>query len=83
MTLFDLMDSSAEEEGKTKGQMRRDDMNDPVAEMHAKLRRDAALQETVNSIRKKFGKDAMFRAMDLEEAATTLERNHQVGGHKE
>ena len=83
MTLFDLMDSTAEEEGKTKGQMRRDDMNDPVAEVHAKLRRDAALQETVNNIRKKFGKDAMFRAMDLEEAATTLERNHQVGGHKE
>ena len=29
------------------------------------------------------GKDAMFRGMDLEEAATTIERNHQVGGHKE
>ena len=25
----------------------------------------------------------MFRGMDLEEAATTRERNHQVGGHKE
>lgn len=83
MTLFDLMDSEAEEEGRTKGQMRRDDMNDPAREMHARMRRDAALQETVNSIRKKYGKDAMFRAMDLEEAATTLERNHQVGGHKE
>ena len=43
----------------------------------------AALQEAVNSIRSKYGKDAMFRGMDLEEAATTRERNHQVGGHKE
>ena len=34
-------------------------------------------------IRKKYGKDAMFRGMDLEEVATTRERNHQVGGHKE
>ena len=83
MTLFDLVDAEDEEEGKTKGQMRREGMADPVTETSARLKRDAALQETVNSIRKKYGKDAMFRAMDLEEAATTRERNHQVGGHKE
>jgi DNA polymerase V len=47
------------------------------------MKRDAALQETVNSIRKKYGKDAMIRGMDLEEAATTIERNHQRGGHRE
>ena len=83
MTLFDLVDAEAEEEGKTKGQMRKEGMSDPVTETSARLKRDAALQEAVNSIRKKYGKDAMFRAMDLEEAATTRERNHQVGGHKE
>ena len=58
-------------------------MGDPVSETSARLKRDAALQEAVNSIRKKYGKDAMFRGMDLEEAATTIERNHQIGGHKE
>ena len=83
MTIFDLADAEAEEEGKTKGQMRREGMADPVTETSARLKRDAALQEAVNSIRKKYGKDAMFRGMDLEDAATTRERNHQVGGHKE
>ena len=83
MTLFDLADAEAKEEGKTKGQMRKEGMSDPITETQAKLKRDAALQEAVNSIRKKYGKDAMFRGMDLEEAATTRERNHQVGGHKE
>ena len=58
-------------------------MADPVAAAQAKMKRDSALQEAVNSIRSKYGKDAMFRGMDLEEAATTRERNHQVGGHKE
>ena len=83
MTLFDLVDAEDKEEGKTKGQMRKEGMADPITETQAKLKRDAALQEAVNSIRKKYGKDAMFRGMDLEEAATTRERNHQVGGHKE
>lgn len=83
LTIFDLADAEDEEEGLTKGQKRRADMSDPVAEMQGRMKRDAALQETVNSIRSKYGKDAMFRAMDLEDAATTRERNHQVGGHKE
>ncbi|MBQ9272705.1 MAG: DNA repair protein [Mogibacterium sp.] len=83
ISLFDLADDEAEKEGRTKGQMRKANMADPAAEVRARMKRDAALQEAVNSIRNKYGKDAMFRGMDLEEAATTRERNHQVGGHKE
>ena len=83
MTLFDLADAEAAEEGRTQGQKKREDRADPIADTQAKLKRDSALQEAVNSIRNKYGKDAMFRGMDLEEAATTRERNHQVGGHKE
>lgn len=83
ITLFDLADEEAKEEGKTKGQMRKEGMSDPITETSARLKRDSALQEAVNSIRKKYGKDAMLRGMDLEEAATVRERNHQVGGHKE
>jgi len=83
MTLFDLADAEAEEEGKTPGQRKKADREDPVAEAQARLKRDTALQEAVNSIRNKYGKDAMFRGMDLEDAATTRDRNHQVGGHKE
>lgn len=83
MTLFDLADAEAEAEDRTKGQMRTESMADPISETSARMKRDAALQEAVNSIRNKYGKDAMFRGMDLEEAATTRERNHQIGGHKE
>ncbi len=33
-------------------------------------------------IRRKFGKNAIVRGMDLEEGAKTMERNNQIGGHK-
>ena len=40
------------------------------------------LQKTVLSIKDKYGKNAMFKGLDLSEAATTRERNKQIGGHK-
>ena len=83
MTLFDLVEAEDKEEGVTAGEARRRDKEDAALGMGAKMKRDSALQETVNSIRKKYGKDSVIRGMDLEEAATTIERNHQVGGHKE
>ena len=43
---------------------------------------ERARQEAVIAIRKKYGKNAIFRGMDLQDAATKLERNAQVGGHK-
>ncbi|MBQ4467768.1 MAG: DNA repair protein [Firmicutes bacterium] len=46
------------------------------------LKRENDMQQAINSIKSKFGKNAMFKGMDLEEAATTLERNLQIGGHK-
>ena len=45
-------------------------------------RRNHAIQETMLQVKKHFGKNAVFRASDLEEGATTLERNRQIGGHK-
>ena len=33
-------------------------------------------------IKKKFGKNAILKGMNLEESATTMERNRQIGGHK-
>ena len=41
-----------------------------------------ALQQTVLALQKRFGKSVVFKGTDLQEAATTLERNAQVGGHK-
>ena len=39
-------------------------------------------QETILSLRKKYGKNAVVKAMNLEEAGTAMDRNQQVGGHK-
>lgn len=46
------------------------------------LKRDRKRQEAVLDIKRRFGKNAMLRGMDLQEAATTRERNRQIGGHK-
>lgn len=43
--------------------------------------REQALQETAAALRKRFGKNVLFFAADLEEGATTLERGSQIGGH--
>ena len=32
--------------------------------------------------KKKYGKNAILRGMNLQEGATTMERNNQIGGHK-
>ncbi len=46
------------------------------------LERDRTRQEAVLDIKRRFGKNAMLRGMDLQAAATTRERNRQIGGHK-
>ena len=48
----------------------------------ARLEKDRRIQAAVLDIRKKFGKNAILRGMDLQSAATTPERNLQIGGHK-
>lgn len=49
---------------------------DPAA--RAKERK---LQEAMLSIQKRFGKNAILKGTSLEEGATTIERNNQIGGH--
>ena len=44
--------------------------------------REKSKQNAVISIRKKFGGNAILKGMNLEEGATTVERNRQIGGHK-
>ena len=46
------------------------------------LEKNRRIQKAVISIKNKFGKDAILKGMNLEEGATTRERNHQIGGHK-
>lgn len=49
----------------------------------AELEREKKVQQAMLEIKKKFGKNAILKGMNLEEGATTLERNKQIGGHKE
>lgn len=46
------------------------------------LARERKLQEAMLSVKKKFGKNAILKGMNLQEGATTMERNRQIGGHK-
>lgn len=44
--------------------------------------REARMQQAVLSIKEKFGKNAILRGLSLEDGATAIERNQQIGGHK-
>lgn len=46
------------------------------------LEREKRIQNAVLDIKKKFGKNAILKGMNLEEGATSVERNRQIGGHK-
>ena len=46
------------------------------------LERERRMQDAVISIKKRFGKNAILKGMNLQEGATTMERNNQIGGHK-
>ncbi len=48
----------------------------------AALQKNHKVQETVLELKKKFGKNAILKGMNLQEHATTQERNRQIGGHK-
>ena len=48
----------------------------------AMLSKEKKLQQAMLDVKKKFGKNAILKGMDLEEGAMTIERNKQIGGHK-
>lgn len=51
-------------------------------EEDAVLEKEKKMQKAMLDIKKKFGKNAILKGMNLEEGATTVERNKQIGGHK-
>lgn len=46
------------------------------------LERNRSMQKAMLEIKNKFGKNAVLKGMNLQENATTMERNRQIGGHK-
>lgn len=48
----------------------------------AALERERKLQQAALAIKKKYGKNAILKGMNLEDGATAKARNEQIGGHK-
>ena len=46
------------------------------------LEREKRMQKAVLNIKKRYGKNAILKGMNLQEGATTVDRNKQIGGHK-
>lgn len=46
------------------------------------LEKERRMQKAMLSIQKKFGKNAILKGTNLEEGATTMDRNNQIGGHR-
>lgn len=51
-------------------------------EEEEKLKREKQIQEAMLSIKKKYGKNAILKGINLDENATAKDRNKQIGGHK-
>ncbi len=52
------------------------------AEEAASLEKEKKMQRTMIEIKKKYGKNAILKGMNLEEGATAKDRNRQIGGHR-
>ena len=46
------------------------------------LERERKMQQAMLDIKKKFGKNAILKGMNLQEGATAKDRNSRIGGHK-
>ncbi len=46
------------------------------------LQKERNIQESLLTIKKKFGKNAILKGLNYQEGATAKDRNNQIGGHK-
>lgn len=51
-------------------------------QQEALRRRERQKQQAILGLKKKYGKNAVLKGMNLQEGATARERNNQIGGHK-
>lgn len=77
-----------EEEAKTKQEYQQIDLFSYMEETNKKefeseaVEREKKMQQAMLDIKKKYGKNAILKGMNLKEGAMTIERNKQIGGHK-
>ena len=46
-----------------------------------KIKEEQKLEETINTLKKKFGKNSVLRGMSYNDKATARKRNLLIGGH--
>lgn len=59
-----------------------DENNEEIQAEKRAEEKEKKVQRTLIDIKKKHGKNAIVKGMNLEDGATAIERNKQVGGHK-
>ena len=47
-----------------------------------KEKKEKKIQYTMIDIKNKFGKNAIFKGMNLKDGGTAIARNNQIGGHR-
>ena len=52
------------------------------AQESADLEREKKVQRAILEIKKRYGKNAILKGMNLEDGATAKDRNRYIGGHK-
>ena len=88
VTANHLTDEAAARAGKQEDFVQMDLFTDYEAlekqkkEDEEKRKKERALQEAVLSVKKKYGKNAILKGINLEEGATGMDRNNQIGGHR-
>ena len=73
-----------EQAAQEKGYVQMDIFTDyaKIEEEKKEEKREKNMQKAVLGIKKKFGKNAILKGMNLQEGATAKDRNEQIGGHK-
>ena len=49
---------------------------------NAALQKERKIQEAMIDIKSRYGKNSIIKGTNLQEGATSIERNKQIGGHK-
>lgn len=77
ITLLDVV-----EKGKGNDVTQYDLFQDAFEEGKTDDGKEEAMQRTLLCIKRKWGRNAILKAMNLEDGSTAMERNNQIGGHK-
>lgn len=77
------MENSILDESDSLWYTKEEKVQDHNAQETAARTKERSLQETMLDIKRKYGKNAILKGMNLEEGATAKKRNQQIGGHQQ